>query len=229
MIRPLASFLPLCASFVRAWMKSILTVFLAFWACAAPAQDLWPALFDVTGVTSDDVLNVREAADAGSAIIGSLAHDQTDVEIAFASDDGQWGAINVGERSGWARLSFLQRHPGNWTDAQAVFGQCFGTEPFWSLSLIEPKGSHLLLDTPEGHSGWQLFDRQLSRNRNDRLSLAAGKATALGSLPTMYVSLRSEACSDGMSDRSYGLGVDILHWRDGFQSLSGCCTLGAPE
>lgn len=206
--------------------RAVLTILLFIWSNAAHAQNLWPALFDVTGVASDDVLNIRAEANAESEVIGTLSYDETGVEVIFASDDGKWGAINVGERSGWVRLSFLQRLSGNWIETQAPFAQCFGTEPFWSIRYFEVEESpRFVFKTPDAETAFR-FERQLSRNRTDRMTLVLGRSTPFGSIPLMYASLRSEACSDGMSDRVYGLGIDVFHkWSDGSETLSGCCSL----
>lgn len=71
----------------------------------------FPALYHVIDVADDDVLNVRAQPDAQSAIIGTLLHDEADVEVMALSDDGKWGLINVGENAGWVAIRFLQ-HSG---------------------------------------------------------------------------------------------------------------------
>ncbi|MEO1155590.1 MAG: SH3 domain-containing protein, partial [Pseudomonadota bacterium] len=53
---------------------------MALWPVWGAAQG-YPALFDVTGVASDDVLNIRSAPSATAEIIGTLAHNETGVEV----------------------------------------------------------------------------------------------------------------------------------------------------
>lgn len=63
-----------------------------------------PDLFDVTGVNSNDVLNVRSAPDADAEVIGSLDHDARDIEI-VAVEDG-WGRVNQENAAAGRRCAF---------------------------------------------------------------------------------------------------------------------------
>ena len=67
---------------------------LLFLALPAQAQD-FPALYAVTGVAADDVLNIRSRPDAGAPIIGALAPDSTGVEVLGRS--GNWALVSAGE------------------------------------------------------------------------------------------------------------------------------------
>ena len=78
-------------------MHRLAVLMLAFFPLAALAE-VYPALHDVTGVASDDVLNIRESPDAGSAIVGSLAPDATGVEVVAVT--GGWAVVNTSEASG---------------------------------------------------------------------------------------------------------------------------------
>ena len=83
-------------------------------ALALPAiatQDGWPALHDVTGVSAGDALNIRERPDASSPIIGGLASDAEGVEVIRPNERLTWGLVNVGERTGWVSLLYLERRP----------------------------------------------------------------------------------------------------------------------
>lgn len=191
---------------------------LPFWlALALPShatQDAWPALHDVAGVEADDVLNVRAAPDAAAPIIGALSSERTGVEVIRLDDDAEWALINLSEGTGWVSIGFLARHPGQWQGAFPLISACFGTEPFWTLSV---DGNAALLSTPEGEDAGQIVARVSSAGRRDRHGLVA----RIGNVPlTGIVSARS--CSDGMSDRQWGLAFDAILGDD---VLSGCCTL----
>ena len=183
-----------------------------FFALPMAAQDL-PALYDVTGVSAGDVLNVRDGPSASAAQIGSLAPDASSIEVS-AINDG-WGRVNTQESSGWVSLPFLARQSGQWTNGLPDPRSCFGTEPFWSLDLSG------------GTFAFQFFDNGLQTGpitlrtgasaRPDRFAFA-GEA---GGKRATLVMGRAE-CNDGMSDRLYGLTADFLI---GDTLYSGCCSV----
>ncbi|WP_371155971.1 SH3 domain-containing protein [Jannaschia sp. 2305UL9-9] len=183
---------------------------------AAPAfatQDAWPALFDVTGVAVNDVLNIRSAPDAGAAILGTLAPDATGVEVIAPNDTETWGQVNVGEGVGWVSLTFLDRRPGQWTYSHPQVTRCFGTEPFWTLH-VAPQAAFL---TPAGTTPGTLRSRQTPLANLTRHGLTVDLADR-----TFRGVLMRNRCSDGMSDRAYGIEVVAFH---GNEMLAGCCTL----
>lgn len=187
---------------------------------AAPvaAQDL-PALHRVTDVAAWDVLNIRAAPSAQAPILGTLAPTQTGVEVTGLSPDGRWARVNTGETAGWAALRFLtpQGGPG-WRSGQASLS-CFGTEPFWGLSLFFPGSQAEFVDPSSG--GFNLVTD-------------AGALPTTVFPPTLAVPfsgarqgmavIRAADCSDGMSDMAYGLEVQV-YWRGQTDALSGCCSL----
>lgn len=201
-------------------MIRILLVLLALAAGpAAATQDAWPALFDVTGVAANDVLNVRARPDASAPIVGTLAPDARNVEVIRADEHYRWGLVNIGEGTGWASLAYLARHPGQWDGHIPASLSCSGTEPFWSLDL-SPSSIRLDgVDLPARDFGAGL--RESASNRRDRWSFRAwDEGTSLTGV------VISTDCSDGMSDRSYGLSLDlILSTETGFDHYAGCCSL----
>jgi uncharacterized membrane protein len=189
---------------------------LAIWlAGASAAQDL-PALYDVTGVAAGDVLNIRAEPDAGAAILGGLAPDARGVEVVAIADG--WAQVNSGEASGHVALRFLTPQPGPAWHALERPLTCFGTEPFWSLKIDPAAGEAIL-----------------SRPATNDVTYATGKAYPgsaafpVAGLPLTggrIVLLAARACSDGMSDRMFGIGASFHP--PGFDSvpLTGCCSLG---
>ncbi|PTX50832.1 SH3 domain-containing protein [Allosediminivita pacifica] len=206
---------PRIFSSVRSTMPVLALVFTLI-ATAAPAQDL-PALYDVTGVAQDDVLNVRTAPSSDAPVIGTLSPGENGVEIVRTNPASTWAQLNIEGRQGWASLNFLARRRGS-ALPEAPWLRCFGTEPFWSLDAAQT-------------------GRATFRTPEETLSLSAGTIDAAQGQTRPFV-LRTEAtdlsatvvirpgeCSDGMSDNRYGLSAALLFQgsRDNF--LAGCCSL----
>ena len=176
----------------------------------------FPALHAVTGVASDDVLNIRAEPDAGSEIIGGLAPDATGVEVVGTS--GDWALVNTGDGSGYAALRFLAREEGPAWNSLQVPLTCLGTEPFWSLR-IDPVARMASFSSPENLDGSvYAIDQQWPAEPWSR--------TAAVGLSVGTVVLHPLQCSDGMSDRSYGISVDVFFAAPETSRLSGCCRLG---
>jgi uncharacterized membrane protein len=185
-------------------------------ACSAWAQG-YPALHSVTGVAADDVLNVRERPDAGAPILGSLPPDATGVEVISVTDG--WALVNLGDGSGYASLTYLAREEGpEWNMLERPL-TCLGTEPFWSLK-VDPAAGTAAFSTPE-------------EPEHDLPILGTwpgapwAPAAAL-QLPDGLAVLSPAECSDGMSDRSYGIAADLFLNGQDRQRLSGCCLMVLP-
>lgn len=196
--------------------------FLLFLILALPAmaETILPALYDVTGVAANDVLNVREAPNADASIISSIPPDAVDIEV--VAQDGNWGLINVGERSGWASMTYLKaRHV---PDYLTIIGQpltCFGTEPFWSYTQ-DPVATSIFTyfdDPAQSYGQDSLFITQ-NHNPGEWLFSQLGYVRLTGFM-------RQEACNDGMSDRTFGLSLTLLIEEDVAipYVLNGCCSL----
>lgn len=196
-------------------MRALATLACLVWGSLAQAFDL-PALYDVTGVASNDVLNVREAPNATTPIIGFLAPDATGVEVVRRSENGRWGMVNTNEQSGWASLRFLERQP--FQSAVPERYRCFGTEPFWSLDVASGSVTWSAIGDPDIGMSKEFTEAGM---RQDRFGLSAQAGSH-----QLSASIRREACNDGMSDRDYGFGIDLIY-RLGSQGrmFSGCCTL----
>lgn len=197
--------------------------FVLWAALAAPAlatQDGWPAIYDVTGVAEDDVLNIRERPDASSRVVGRLSPGMQ-VEVIRPNDRQTWGLVNEGDRPGWVALRFMTRRPGQWDGAFPEVASCFGTEPFWTLVR---DGDSLSFNAPDGtQDQFAIAARSGSENRRDSFHMIAEGADG----PAVAI-LKTEACSDGMSDREFGISVQLLFGLGaGARQLSGCCTRAA--
>lgn len=190
----------------------------ATWA----TQDAWPALFDVQGVAVDDVLNIRAAPNAEAPIIGQLRHDATDVEVISPNSRHSWGLINSGEETGWVSLAYLVRQPRQWLGSFPDVRACYGTEPFWSLGR-DGQGA-LTWDEPGLSTSGTETQTWSSGNRRDRHAFS-GRFDGTGPREVFAV-LSLQSCRDGMSDRLFGISVDLLIGDlEGAEMLSGCCSL----
>lgn len=207
-------------------MKSVfLATVLVLMAQALAAQGPLPALFDVTGVASNDTLNVRRDPDPAAPIVGTLAPEARNIEVIEASPRDIWGRINIGEISGWVSLKYLERQPGQAMDDIPAIRRCYGTEPAWALT-VDSDGD-LFFSTPSAAPlVGRLARSDRSRNRPDRFAFAlefqgSGAAAMSG---VTFVTRRS--CSDQMSDRWFGLEADIwIGSADNPAFLSGCCSI----
>lgn len=190
---------------------------LSLLAPAAFAQD-YPALHVVTGVAADDVLNIRAAPDASAEIVGTLAPDASGIEVVETS--GNWALVNTGERSGYAALRFLKPEPGAAWNALQTPLTCLGTEPFWALTL-----------DPAARTATMISSDDLNGNATRIGEVWPGTPwapMAALSIPEGMVVLSPAACNDGMSDRSFGIGIDMFLTSPETLRLSGCCSLGLP-
>lgn len=190
-----------------------LALILALLAGSAAADSL-PALYDVTGVAAGDVLNIRAEGKAGAAAVGTLPPDAKAVEV--VEESGNWGLVNTGEGSGWVNLRFMARQPGpDWFALETPL-RCLGTEPFWSLG-IEPATGVAVYSTPEGGDR---FTTVTARWPGTPYSASAAIA-----LPEGFAVLTGGYCSDGMSDRAFGIRADLFLTGDPAARMAGCCTL----
>lgn len=175
-------------------MIRILLIWLAM-AGLVRAETL-PALYDVTGVSVGDGLNIRAEPAASAQILDMLPPDAKGIEV--LERRGNWGLVNVGEGSGWAYLKYLTpRAEEPWFRVSSTL-RCFGTEPFWSLT-VAPGAGDVRREEP-GQSP--------SRLKLGAVSGADGRATiAFGAdgQPGGELTLTGARCSDGMSDRQFGI------------------------
>jgi len=187
---------------------------------AANAQRvILPDVFAVTGVASNDTLNVRQAPTGSSADIGDLYPNQL-IEVIALSDDGKWGHIVWEEGNGWIAMRFLRPAPlPRLPNSEMPMGiRCAGTEPFWAAT-IEANRTFVFTD----------YSSATQAPRTRPISQAT---TAIGMQPYSFAFTAGEftglleraQCSDGMSDRTYGWQLRIINLSPaGLELRSGCC------
>lgn len=197
-------------------------IFIAFTALflttAAHAQS-FPAIFRVTDVRAGDVLNIRAEPSSQAPILGSFHRFETGIEVVGLSEDRRWGLVRVGDAMGWSFMRYLAaQRADSWRDGQQEM-TCFGTEPFWTVNLFLPSNRAEFHDATTG--GYEV--------RTDAPNLPSTPHPATLAVPFYgardgVAVIRQGVCSDGMSDRVYGLETQIYFRRDP-AGLSGCCSL----
>lgn len=172
-----------------------------------------PSLHRVVGVAENDALNIRLEPTTNAPVIGRLDGTATGIEVVQRSADGRWGQINHEESAGWVSLRYLSvESPVVWPPQTL---RCYGTEPFWSLDVTDQRA---VFDRPGGPAVTHPIDGATrSLNRTDRFGLTG---------PTLTATVSGQNCSDGMSDRNFGLSVDLMiRATPQPMQYSGCCTL----
>ncbi len=193
---------------------------LAFLLSALPlAAQEFPALYRVVGVMADDMLNIRAEPGTSAPVIGGFAPGQRGIEVMATSPDGRWGLVNSGEQAGWSSLRFLARESGPGWRAGAQPLVCFGTEPFWRANLFLPTHRAEVFFMDEGG-----FELVLDTGPLPSTPFPATLAIPFSGMREGMAVVRAALCSDGMSDRLYGLETQI-YWRGQREGLSGCCRL----
>ncbi|WP_164871373.1 SH3 domain-containing protein [Paracoccus sp. Arc7-R13] len=196
-------------------LRTALVLTLALSGPALATQEyILPTLFDVARVAADDVLNIRAEPDASAPIIGTLAFDATHVEV--VEQRAGWSRVNTGEGSGWVSDRYLDYRVDVWQDGAlpAAF-QCFGTEPFWAFI---PQGDSVVLGGPDMPEDTRPVRAVLSTGifRDPTRAVVADGLT-LTAIPQL--------CSDGMSDRLFGMRAHVVIHGDVPRMLSGCCSI----
>ncbi len=184
---------------------------------AATAQSV-PDLFRVAG----DAVSIHAENTAASEVIGTLPAGASGIEVMGHGSD--WGEVNAGEVTGWVALKDLESEgAAPWHQLQGNL-HCLGTEPFWDARLSAGT-STMLMKGPEAPD--MTLNIAQSVSPMDVVLPSLGIAFAGTGEPGFAV-LRPESCSDGMSERTYGLSAVFFVGKPGAMTgLSGCCTIAA--
>jgi len=181
---------------------------------------MFPALYDVNGVASDDVLNVRDGAGASNPIINTLGPNERNVEIVKVSNDERWGLVSFPEASGWVSMRYLKRQSSQDSSELPKPLNCGGNEPFWGLQ-IHPSNIQFSEPGEVSHSFMQVWEDTPIGMQPISYAL---KMQGDGEDITAIVS--RTLCSDGMSDSVYGFGIDVIYsGSSNNRYLTGCCSL----
>lgn len=209
---------PLASGRVASLLSLILLIVSA--PAHATTEYVLPSLFDVAGVAANDVLYIRETPSTRGRIVGQLAPGARNIEVVGYDASGKWARINVGEQTGWVAFRFLLYRVDVWRPESLPANlHCLGNEPFWSLKA---SANTVVLSTPEDRIVMEI-DTVLDsgRFRDTRRSV-----TTTGGVQSLTAIIVPMACSDGMSERAYGLDVTVLlDTRGDRQMLTGCCSI----
>lgn len=189
----------------------------------AALADGFPAHFSVTDVSQDDRLNIRSAPNASSDIIGDYGPYQLNIEVLRTSNDNRWGLVGVGERNGWGSMRYLKRQTHLAVGEFPRPLSCFGTEPFWALTVGIRGDEYSSLATGR-RDVLKLTSEAVSNNGTDILGGRAIFDAALAVNHTLI--FKRGYCSDGMSDREFGWAAMLFTQSpDGNHVDTGCCSM----
>lgn len=195
-------------------IRTALALMLSATPALATQEYILPTLFDVTRVAPDDALNIRADPNGSAPIIGTLAPEATRVEV--VEERRGWGRVNMGEGSGWVSMQFMHYRTDVWEENALPAGwQCFGTEPFWT---VIPQGDRLVTAMPGLPDDMRPLRAVLSTGvfRDPTRAVTA---------PGMTLTSTPQICSDGMSDRLFGLQALVVIDGDSPTLLRGCCSI----
>jgi uncharacterized membrane protein len=199
------------------WLLVVLTVLCA--PTLAFAQTL-PALFSVSGIEEDGILNIHAEPSSFSQAVESYAWDARDIEIVALDDSGEWGQININETTAWVPMKNMEEQfsAGNTLLPRPLV--CFGNEPFWTLDLGNNPFAELgwLDGVTLRFSGLYTISSESRTGRYMMLAENTGRS--------LHAFVERKSCNDGMSDRAYGLDMNLLI-RDGDKTMyfAGCCSI----
>ncbi len=186
----------------------------------AQEQTLLPAYYSVTHVAVNDVLNVREGPGASFPVISTFQPNSRDIEVVGLSDDQKWALVAMPENHGWVSLRFLNRQAGqNSTDLPRPIS-CFGTEPFWNLQLDKAGAKFGQFGTEQQSLETKWHDKAAGMGPYTYGALLQGRDVEI------HAVIERTICSDGMSDRLYGLSISAFYTGVLETELyTGCCVL----
>ena len=197
----------------RALIRAALAAFLATGPAFAYVEG-WPALYDVVNVAEDDVLNVREDPSASAYIFGELKPGEV-VEVIDENPEGTWALVNSGEAAGWVSKRYLRRLGEQLDGDYPEITVCGGTEPFWDLTRRD------------GNITFESFSGDMPPVTEPLIR----EGTAMGNrhryafrTSNMIGIISREYCHDGMSDRAFGLEINLILDEEGYH-MNGCCSI----
>lgn len=206
-------------------LMSVLAIF------AGPAQADYE--YKVTGVAAGDVLNIREdVASAGQVssarIVGTIPPGAAGIRgtgVTVTVGANLWRQVSYGGVTGWVAARFLAELDRADSGSPPDRLQCSGTEPFWSMNFSGSKAvlEDLFSGSETRKSDFVTTPGRYAEGRRHVWSVMAKAAD--GSKGATAAFIRTDACSDSMSDFTFPIEFVLTeHGPDGL-ILSGCCQL----
>lgn len=166
------------------------------------------SLYEVTGVSAGDVLNIRSRPSASAPKVGSYGPRESGIRIYRRS--GNWALVERADPQnpdGWVNARFLKRTVA--TRRATLPFQCLGTEPFWSVTVHSRERA--TYSDPETQARAYSVSNFVRIGSDARFRLGGAARSRI----------EAQQCSDGMSDNIYPYTAKI-RLPDG-RTLDGCC------
>jgi uncharacterized membrane protein len=204
-----------------------LALAVTFFANLSPVP-AWSQPYSVTGVKTDDVLNMRADVDhtldvGSSEIIGAIPHDASDVMVTGVSVDigeTKWREIEYKGTVGWVNDRYLRPTDLMLETPEAL--QCEGMEPFWTV-MIDENGRSSVSANLEDPVELEYLSFEPGIGRTDLWAHYLGNVDADHSL-TVIVRY-TETCVDGMSGLTYDFEALLLGLDGSPAPAHGCCSI----
>ena len=192
-------------------------------ALGAPsiAQPVLPSLFAGDGVSNGEVIDIHADPDEAAPIIAHIPSDARDIEVVAVDASQAWGRVNHVEASGWLPLARVAEQNDVWKPGELPQGtSCYGTEPFWSIQTLEDAAVFTTIgEDPITLPNTGILD---SGQSGDQRRVAVFEDDAL----RLTLVTSPDHCSDGMSDRAFGLTAHVVYEAGPLPDLlRGCCSI----
>ena len=211
---------------MKPFIKCVMIGLLSLYTTVLAADE--NAVYAVTGVNSDDYLNVRQKATARSAIVTRLPHDSVGIRRldGEASISGNiWWRVKWEGKQGWINRRYLKPVTTQNSAAAAPVStqkmktpatlHCGGNEPFWGMKITQ---NHLSYTSMNGQK-WNL-PVVFNKTSENNTTIAAIYAKQ-DNKQILSMLQKVSACSDGMSDIDYPYAITAIINQQQF--YSGCC------
>ena len=199
-------------------------------------------IYNVHKVAANDSLNLRALPGVEGKVLATIPYNSKGVVSTGRSRQlgrSVWLEVHWAGKLGWVNKYYLKPEvqtastkPAKNSDkdtktnvkktqdkkkGSAVYMQCNGNEPFWTIKITEQKMNVHVMDAEKYQVAVDL--RKQSAN-NTSIAVVAGRR---GNAFTSAFLQKVEICSDGMSDKNYPYSVTAL--LNGRRVVSGCCSI----
>jgi len=209
-------------------IKFLMIGLLSFYTTTLSANN--STYYAVTGVESDDALNLRQKATARSAIVTRLPYDSVGIrrlEGEVMISGNIWWRIKWEGKQGWVNQRYLMPMAKKNTDTnltQPVITKkmktpatlhCGGNEPFWGMKITKNRVNYSPMEGKKLN-----LPVVFNKTSENNTSIAAIYAKQ-GNQQILSMLQKVSACSDGMSDIDYPYAIAVIINQRQF--YSGCC------
>lgn len=213
---------------MKLFIKFLMIGLLSLYTTTLIAND--STRYAVTGVESNDTLNIRQKATARSAIITRLPYDAIGIrrlEGEAMISGNIWWRVKWANKQGWVNQRYLMPMATQNTSTGSTTSvapkkmktpttlHCGGNEPFWGMKISK---NHLNYSPMEGQKlNLPVVFNKTSANNTSIAAIYAKQ----GNQKILAMLQKVSACSDGMSDIDYPYAITAMINQQQF--YSGCC------